>query len=257
MTIKYVVSYSGGVSSWCAARRLLDGGVDPSEVVLAFADTLFESDGLYAFLDASVANLGCEFVRLVHGQTPWELFDSQGMIANSRADLCSRMLKRELVNDWIADNHPTAVRVFGFDWSEDHRTANIRRRHAPAEVLSPLAEKPWLSKSEQFEWARREGLPVSPAYEHHAHDNCRGQCVKAGIAHWRHLYHVDRCGYLEREAWEQAFRDRTGKDVAILRDRSGGETTPLTLAELRRRIEAGGQDGLFPDDEWGGCGCGA
>jgi len=41
--------------------------------------------------------------------------------------------------------------------------------------------------------------------------------------------------------------------VAILRDRRGGTTRPMTLREFRERIQA--QPDLFDADEWGGCGC--
>ena len=92
-TKQFVVSFSGGVSSWCAARRMIDGGVDPASVVLVFADTLSESEGLYAFLDASVKNLGCDFVRLSHGLTPWELFDEQDQ-AYQESVLPARVTKR-------------------------------------------------------------------------------------------------------------------------------------------------------------------
>lgn len=47
--------------------------------------------------------------------------------------------------------------------------------------------------------------------------------------------------------------DAVGKDVSILRDRTGGTTKPLTLAALRQRIEEQ-PDQLDLFDE-GGCGC--
>ncbi len=50
---------------------------------------------------------------------------------------------------------------------------------------------------------------------------------------------------------EKLLREELG-DVAILRDRTGGVTRPLTLAELEERIKADPQKEF---DDWGGCGC--
>lgn len=59
--------------------------------------------------------------------------------------------------------------------------------------------------------------------------------------------------FAHEEAQEQAFRDETGKDVAILRDRRGGTTKPLTLTALRHRID--GAPETVDMDDLGGCGC--
>ena len=58
--------------------------------------------------------------------------------------------------------------------------------------------------------------------------------------------------YAEHETKEQELRDFLGKDVAILRDRTGGTTRPLTLREFRGRVEASAP---IADDEIGGCAC--
>jgi hypothetical protein len=62
------------------------------------------------------------------------------------------------------------------------------------------------------------------------------------------------CTFAEHEREEEELRKHLGKDVAILRDRQGGETKPMTLREFRRRIEEGRTDQLDMM-EWGGCGC--
>jgi hypothetical protein len=61
-----------------------------------------------------------------------------------------------------------------------------------------------------------------------------------------------RESYLEVEHDEERFRKMTGKNVSIMRDRSGGTTKPLTLRVFREKIENGQ---LFTADDWGGCGC--
>jgi hypothetical protein len=44
-----------------------------------------------------------------------------------------------------------------------------------------------------------------------------------------------------------------GKDVAILRDRRGGQSRPLTLRAFRERLESDPK--LFDADDEGACGC--
>jgi hypothetical protein len=91
--------------------------------------------------------------------------------------------------------------------------------------------------------------------------NCGGACVRGGQAAWAHLLEVFPDRFAAAEANEVRFRARHG-NVAILKDRRGGVTTPLPLSELRRRIEAAPQQdalfdayGAYDQDDWGGCGC--
>lgn len=89
-----------------------------------------------------------------------------------------------------------------------------------------------------------EGFPTN---------NCGGRCVKGGQANWHRLLKLRRESFLECEREEQSLREYLGKDVAILRDRRGGKTTPLPLAEFRRRVEGG--EGCDLND-WGkSCSC--
>ena len=98
-----------------------------------------------------------------------------------------------------------------------------------------------------------EGIRPPRLYElGFPHNNCGGFCIKAGQAHFAHLWKTLPDRFLYHEAQEEALRCHLGKNVAILRDRRGGEVTPLTLRELRLRVEGEKQFDLF---EWGGCGC--
>lgn len=85
------------------------------------------------------------------------------------------------------------------------------------------------------------------------HNNCGGFCVKQGQAAFVNLLKTMPERYAYHEQKEADFREDTGKDVAILRDRRGGETKPLTLQQLREDYEA--QPEQLTLDDWGGCGC--
>lgn len=82
--------------------------------------------------------------------------------------------------------------------------------------------------------------------------NCGGFCCKAGQAQFAHLLKIMPERYRHHEEKEQELRSHLQKDVAILRDRTGGTTRPLTLKALRERIEA---KQAYDKTEWGGCGC--
>ena len=68
-----------------------------------------------------------------------------------------------------------------------------------------------------------------------------------GQGQWAHLLAVMPERYAWHEEQEELTRQHIGSDVSILRDRRGGSTKPLTLRQLRERIEAGKapQDDLF------------
>ena len=66
----------------------------------------------------------------------------------------------------------------------------------------------------------------------------RGACVRGGQAQWALLLQVNRPRYLDWEAEEQKTRDLLGKDVSILRDRTGRARPTLTLQEIPRANRA-------------------
>ena len=84
------------------------------------------------------------------------------------------------------------------------------------------------------------------------HNNCGGFCIKAGHAQFLKLLTAFPERYRHHEEQERRWRDKHGKNHAVLRDRRGGKTVPMTLETFRKRIEAGGQVDLF---DWGGCAC--
>jgi hypothetical protein len=144
-------------------------------------------------------------------------------------------------------------RTVGIDWSEAHRLGPIRAAWNPYPVEAPLTAPPYPTKRQAFDELKAAGIRRPRLYDMgFPHGNCGGFCVRAGQAHFRLLLETmpERYAYHERQ--EAEFRRRFGRDVAVLKDRRGGKTVPLPLAEFRRRVEAGGQCDLF---EWGGCGC--
>lgn len=255
--MKHVVLFSGGIGSWAAAKRVA-GHIDimGGELILLFTDTKMEDEDLYRFIREAADNVGGELVVIADGRDVWQVFFDEGMIGNTRADICSRILKRDLARAWIEEHVDPldSMLYMGIDWSELHRYERARPRWKPYDMRAPLTEPPYLTKPELIAWAAEEGLKPPRLYDMgFPHNNCGGFCVKQGHAAFANLLQQmpDRFAY--HEAKEQEFRDRTGKHASILRDRTGGETKPFTLTEFRERAEKAG-DQLTLDD-WGGCGC--
>ena len=249
---RHVVLFSGGAMSWAAARRVVDSGA--AHVTLLFTDTLTEDEETYSFLDAAAADLGLPVTRLADGRDIWQVFRDERFLGNTRADPCSRILKRELSRRWIEANcdpeHTTIV--LGFDWTEVHRLERARRAWAPWPIEAPMTQRPYRVKAEVLADLEARGIPQQRLYRLGMdHANCGGGCVKAGQSHFAKLLDVFPARYAEWEANEQSIRDDLG-DVSILRDRTDGETTPLTLRDLRERIEAGQSIPLW---DIGGCAC--
>ena len=247
-----VVMLSGGVTSFEALRRTL-AMTPPQGVTTLFADTLTEDEDLYRFL-GDVDRLIHPVTRIADGRDIWQLFRDKRFIGNTRVDICSDVLKRSICRDWLREKEPDATLVLGFDWTEPHRIERSRARWLADGFVTefPLAGKPYLLKREYMANARASGIEPPRLYQYgFEHNNCGGACVKGGQGQWARLL----AAFPERYAWHEVQEEMTRKvicsDVAILRDRSNGETRPLTLREFRLRIE----EGTKPQDSLFSCSC--
>ncbi len=210
---------------------------------------------LLALADAAREALpGLEWIA--EGRDPHEVYRDVRFLGNPRVDPCSAILKRKLMRRWLEEHRDPAdtVCVLGFDWTETHRVGRAEGFWSPWRVEAPLTGKPYLWKEEVLGWMRAEGLEPPRLYaEGFSHNNCGGFCCKAGQASFALLLERRPDRYRYHEAREEELRRRLGKDVAILRDRSGGRTRPLTLREFRERLEE--DPGLYERTEWGACSC--
>lgn len=302
--MKHICSFSGGLGSWMAARRVVaEYGVE--DTYLLFTDTLIEDSDLYRFLIEAAANVlkinkpEVKFIasladaipipafdrmqerrdaiqrmrsaaskvlpRLVwlsEGRTPWEVFEHTRFLGNSRSDACSRILKRESADRWLANNcDPSDTTVYvGIDWTERHRfygtTTKLglaRRKSAQGwKYAAPLCEPPYLHKSAMFAMLAAFGIRRPRLYDlGAAHNNCGGGCIKQGMGGFARLLNTQPDMYHVWVEGEERIQRVLGKKVTILRDRSGGTTTPLSLREFANRVGCGN----FDKDDVGGCGC--
>lgn len=251
----YIVNVSGGLTSFEALRRTIEKhGKDNTHAI--FADTLIEDEDLYRFLDDQERYFGIEIERVKDGRTPWQVMKDKRCIKIPRFDMapCSKALKREAIDRVITARYAPGeyTRVFGMDWTEMHRIDRLQAALAPLPVWFPLIEKPFTDKCQIAAFLERIGIAVPRLYAMgFAHNNCGGGCVKAGQAHWAHLWRTMPDRYSLWEAKEQEIREHLGKDVTILRRQQHKQFQTMTLKVFRERIESGDYD----KDDWGGCGC--
>lgn len=236
-----IVMYSGGIGSWAAGLRVAERyGKD--QTTLLFCDTRQEDEDLYRFLLEGAAVIGVPVTVIADGRTPWDVFKDERYLGNHRIDPCSKILKRHLADQWIAARYgpEDCIRFVGMDYCqrEQVRLETLQQRCAPYQVEAPLFWPPVWDKDMAKLVALKHELRLPRLYAlGFNHNNCGGACVKAGQEQWATLYRTMPQRYAEQEAKEEALRAFLGKDVSILRDRSGGKSRPLTLRTFAARLE--------------------
>lgn len=276
--MKHLVQLSGGIGSWAAARRVIERH-GTQDVHLLFADTRMEDEDLYRFLDDVERDLAVPITRLCEGRDPWQVFADVRFLGNTRIDPCSRVLKREFLRAYMEEHFdPDDSLVYlGIDWSEEHRFERAKPRWDPWELRAPLCERPFLSREQIMSQLEAAGIELPRLYRMgFPHNNCGGFCIKQGQAGFKLLLEQMPERYEEHVQREEALRAELG-DVSILRDRTRAgrarhhdledwqwdgraqewqppPVAPLTLKELRRRVQEG-TDGTDPVMDLGGCSC--
>lgn len=253
--MRHIVQFSTGAGSAEVALRV--HAMHPSETVLITADTAVEDEDNWRYAREIVALMpAVEWVVLRDGRTPMEVGRAVRVVPNNRMAVCSRILKRDLIRAYMEQRFDPddSIVYLGFDWTEDRRLAASTEPWKPWTIAAPLMEAPYLTKSQIID--RHRALGVEPPRLYGAgfsHANCGGACVRGGQTEWRRLLSWNPDRYREWEVEEEATRVLLGKNVAILRDRRGGTTSPLTLRRFRESLEA---DVLNYDaDDVGACGC--
>lgn len=238
---KHLVRVSGGRTSAVALKRTIDK-VGKENVVGVFADTKSEDEDLYRFVRDVERAFDFEVIRIADGRDIWQLFKDEKFIGNSRFDVCSRVLKRDLIDRWESEYFKEKpVVVLGLDWAEPHRVERARARFEGAgyDVYFPLTEAPLMLDEDYDTWLRGFGVEPPRLYEMgFQHNNCGGACVKAGQKQWKLLYEKMPDRYAYHEEMERQTRQIIGKNVSVLQRMENGITSPMTLEEFRLRIIA-------------------
>lgn len=250
-----MVQFSTGAGSALVAYRAVEKyGVE--RVVLQTANVKAEDHDNWRFAVEVYKDLGKpKWEMLTDGRTPMQVGRDLRVVPNNRMAVCSRVLKRELIRKHLDENYDPRVDVvmLGFDWTEEHRLEKALPNWEPWRVEAPMMEPPYMEKPAVLDWLRGRGIEPPRLYAAgFSHANCGGACVRGGQAQWALLWDWNPERYMEWEAEERETRIMLGKDVAILRDRGGGESKPLSLERFRKERLPGGD---FDHEDWGQCGC--
>lgn len=260
--MKHVVMTSGGVGSFITLEMVVNQ-FGRENVVSLFSDTMMEDEDLYRFLDDSHSYLGVPVTRIADGRTPWEVFRDRGFIGNTRVDLCSRILKRELMDDWICRNFKSdeCICYVGIDYTEKHRIERLAPRKLPYIYKAPMVEAQMMLSPAQKESYCTERCITPPRLYGmgFGHNNCGGFCVKAGLAQFKLLFEKMPDRYAHHEAIEQSLLASNQNLKPFLRKRygSGRSATVRYISMKEFREEFIMPDALTDDDkmDYGGCGC--
>lgn len=254
--MKHIVSFSGGIGSYLAAKRVADKyGTD--DLYLVFTDVMIEDEELYTFLYDAAADVGGKLVIISDGRHPWEVFKDKRFMGNTRTAHCSVELKSKPFEAWLKEQDFDDFTVYlGIDWTESHRL-DAHRAKVSHRVEAPLCEPPYITKNDQLFLVGKSGLKLPRLYSYgFSHNNCGGGCVKAGQAQWRLLYMV----MPERYQWFENEQEKLMQEVKtarpFLRMTLDGEIAYLTLKEFRTDFLENQESQHFIDEhDFGGCGC--
>lgn len=255
---------------------------------------LGEDEDTYRFLRDAVPDIRSPLAWVMDGRDIWDVFYEKSWLGNSSLSHCSWELKTIPARHWLADNcDPSSTTVVvGMDWTEGHRHEGVYRNYAhsldgcanpdlcrslfdrdgrlpgpgcanllpvPWQVELPMADRPLVAKPQVLNLMRSRGLMPPRMYAlGFAHANCI-TCVKGGHAHWAMVLERFPEHYAYAQKREEEFRQSAPNrgNVSILKDRTGGQVRPLTLAEFAQRFKRKHKQlDLFElQYDVGGCGC--
>jgi 3'-phosphoadenosine 5'-phosphosulfate sulfotransferase (PAPS reductase)/FAD synthetase len=238
---RHVIQMSGGLGSfWAAVFAVLAYGRE--NVVLLFADTLWEHPDTYRFLGQASELLDITPIIVCDGRDPFQVYFDQHFLGNSRIAPCTKELKQKPCRRWLEEHCDPADTILyvGLDAAEERRMPGVVKGWAPWRVEFPLMDdKTWDKKRMKTECAKL-GIAIPRMYElGFSHNNCQGSCVRAGQAQWLLTLREFPERYALAEHEEQRFREEHGKDVSILTETVDGVKRTLTLRTLRLRAEVG------------------
>jgi hypothetical protein len=255
--VKYVVSFSGGLSSFEALRRCLaKHGHESTIAIFANVGSVAENgvtvsgedDDTFRFKRDVEKLLKVNIVELRHHkyQNVWDAFFGERFMGNTRLDTCSKFLKREVIHRFQDNLGEEVVPVIGFSWLEQSRVEQYKK-YCP-NAWFPLTEPPYTDNEKISQFLRSYGVEPPRLYDTFLHNNCGGFCVKMGIGQLHDLWRTSKERYEYNERMEQKFREDINPDAAIFRK----DKRPFTMKQYRELFEKGYKPKTA--GQHGGCG---
>lgn len=234
--IKVVVGFSGGVTSaWCAGWAIREYGID--KVILLFHDTKEEHEDTYRFIKEMASALGLPITERSDGRSVTQLFYDENYLGNGQNTFCSRMLKAEPGQRYIAELKSqgfSVLKILGFSAKEPKR---IQRACGYAlrdgfSIRFPVAES-GITKQDCVDWCENLGVKPSSMYCWSEHANCVG-CVKGGRAYWLQVAEHAPEVFEARARQEEEF----GHEIIRGSDREHVTLRELVQIGLKRKVNS-------------------
>lgn len=236
--MKYISSISGGIASAVAHNRAIER-YGKENVMAWFADTLWEDEDLYRFLNDLEKFWGIKIIRYTEGINPLQVAENQHIIPNQKIAPCSRVLKQLPFKKYLETLEKPITVMLGLDWTEMHRMKAPKKVYEAIEGVTvdfPLMWEPY--DNDVFKTVESWGIEIPRLYKMgFPHNNCGGRCVRQGIRDWKRLMNEFPERFKEVRDWEKAQQeigDERAK-YAICRDQANYEVKPLSLAEIEKR----------------------
>jgi len=217
--MKYVICYSGGVSSGeCALSVAKKYGAENVILLNHNITGKVESQSTKQFKTNVAEYLGLPITYANHSD--WEnatpisvCLDAQAWKVGNGQILCTNRLKTAPFEAWMLKNDPDKknVYVYGFDLSEPSR---ISRRSQIMGLKGYKTEYPMLWAESDIVRIAEIGLDTPTRYEVFNHSNCDG-CLKAGWQHWYIVYCT------RPDIWQEAKDAEDVIGYAIHKDKDG------------------------------------
>lgn len=259
----HVISIGGGIASSLLLVRHCLETYGRENCVFVTAAVLDDKGNAKRFLEDIERLYAIEITRVTIGGEIlprgvwakygiWDIFFYTGMMGSSRIDPCSRMLKREVLRDYMKQWHDPQETVLhvGITAGELDRMLAITRnwKEHGYKVKADLADTPYITRAYAMAECKRLLGYVPTNYDiGMSHNNCGevGFCVKGGLKEKAKLLWYDRKMYLHHETMELLHQQIYKHTATIMRRSIGGQIKPITLRAFRLEMEAKWR-GLLP-----------
>lgn len=195
------------------------------------------------------------FIWQCDGRTPWEAWEANSFIGNSRVAHCSIDLKAVMGDRWIKQNAgPNTVQEFGMYWDEGGRIERLRK--LKGQPIGQLLYESGLTHSDIAEMAAAAGLKVGRSYgAGFAHDNCSGLCCRAGKKHWAMKYAQNPAEARYFAGKEAELLATVPGGLPMIKEERQGKPYGVPLNAFLDRLDAERPAIDSLDDLGSGCGC--
>lgn len=236
--MKHVIALSGGKDSTALALRLSE--IEPRDYEYVCTPTGNELPQMFAHWRKLGDLFGKQITPIMHNVGLFGLIRSEQMIPNFRARFCTRKLKIEPYERWLAANAP-CISYVGLRADEETRQGGIYDHIVGVEMRFPLREWGW-TEADVWAYLRERNIDIP------RRTDC-AVCYHQRLIEWHELWrdHLDE--WMRGEAIEaelgHTFRS------------PGRDTWPVAMKDMRMRFEAGEipRDTRRTRDRMGAGGC--